>query len=191
MGGQNDFRILAGVEVPLGHVRVVQAPPEVRVEVKEVIKEVPRPWIDTDGDGVDDEHDLCPNTPKGLKVDATGCVIAGQQIVLNGVVFEFNKTRLVVNAQTILDTLAPAFLGQPSLKVEIAGHTDSIGSVEANQKLSQGRAEAVREYLISKGAKPEQLTAKGYGKSEPLITPEVTSEDRERNRRVEFRVLEK
>ncbi len=162
-----------GIEIPLGRVieRVIEIPAPVQPVVEPVVKEVPRPWIDSDGDGVDDEHDLCPNTPKGLKVDAHGCVIAGQQIELTGVTFEFNKDRLTTNAQTILDTVTPAFLGQPTLKVEIAGHTDGVGSAAANLKLSQKRAEAVREYLISRGAKPEQLQARGYGKTEPLIKP--------------------
>lgn len=191
--GYNDYRVTLGIEIPLGRVieRVVEVPAPVLPAVEPVIKEVPRPWIDGDGDGVDDEHDLCPNTPKGLKVDAHGCVIPGQEIELNGVTFEFNKARLTSNAQTILDTISPAFIGQPTLKVEIAGHTDSIGSAAANLKLSQKRAEAVREYLISRGAKPQQLQARGYGKTEPLIKPERTAMDRERNRRVEFRVLEK
>jgi len=139
--GFNDYRATLGIEIPLGRVieRVVEVPaPAPAPVVETVIKEVPvpRPWIDSDGDGVDDEHDLCPNTPKGLKVDAHGCVIPGQQIELNGVTFEFNKARLSANAQTILDTIAPAFPGQPTLKVEIAGHTDSIGSAAANLTLS-------------------------------------------------------
>ena len=191
--GYNDYRLTLGIEIPLGRVveRVVEVPAPTPPVVEPIIKEVPRPWIDSDGDGVDDEHDLCPNTPKGLKVDAHGCVIPGQEIELNGVTFDFNKARLTANAQTILDTISPAFIGQPTLKVEIAGHTDSIGSAAANLKLSQKRAEAVREYLISKGAQPGQLQARGYGKTEPLIKPERTAADRERNRRVEFRVLEK
>ncbi len=191
--GQNDYRASLGIEVPLGKVveHVVEVPAPMPPVMTPLAKEIPRPWVDSDGDGVDDEHDLCPNTPHGLKVDAHGCVIPGQQIELNGVTFEFNKARLMVNAQTILDTIAPAFTGQPNLRVEIAGHTDSIGSAAANLKLSQARAEAVRNYLISRGAKPEQVSAKGYGKTQPLISPERTGEDRERNRRVEFRILEK
>lgn len=189
--GFNDYRALVGIEIPLGRVieRVVEVPAPLPPVMEPLIKE--RPWIDSDGDGVDDEHDLCPNTPHGLKVDAHGCVIPGQVIELNGVTFEFNKARLSANAQTILDTIAPAFLGQATLNVEIAGHTDSIGSAAANLKLSQQRAEAVRAYLIGRGAKPSQLRAKGYGKTEPLISPEKTADDRERNRRVEFRVLDK
>ena len=189
--GYNDYRLTIGIEIPLGRVieRVVEVPAPLPPVMEPLIKE--RPWIDSDGDGVDDEHDLCPNTPHGLKVDAHGCVIPGQVIELNGVTFDFNKARLSANAQTILDTIAPAFLGQATLNVEIAGHTDSIGSAAANLKLSQQRAEAVRNYLISRGAKPAQLQAKGYGKTQPLINPEKTADDRERNRRVEFRVLDK
>jgi len=191
--GYNDYRVTLGIEIPLGRVieRIIEVPAPLPPVIEPVVQEVPRPWVDSDGDGVDDEHDLCPNTPKGLKVDAHGCVIPGQVIELNGVTFDFNKARLTTNAQTILDTISPAFIGQPSLKVEIAGHTDSIGSAAANLKLSQRRAEAVREYLIAKGAKPEQLQARGYGKTQPLIKPERTADDRERNRRVEFRVLDK
>jgi OOP family OmpA-OmpF porin len=191
--GYNDYRATLGIEIPLGRVveRVVEVPAPAPPVVETVIKEVPRPWVDSDGDGVDDDHDLCPNTPKGLKVDAHGCVIPGQQIELNGVTFEFNKSRLTTNAQTILGTISAAFSGQPTLKVEIGGHTDSIGSAVANLKLSQKRADSVRQYLVTHGARPEQLTAKGYGKSQPLVKPEKTAEDRERNRRVEFRVLEK
>jgi len=188
--GFGDIRGSIGIEIPLGLVEhsVVAAPEPVKiVETKEVV----RPWIDTDGDGVDDEHDKCPGTPKGLKVDSDGCVIPGQVIVLRGVTFEFNKTRVQPNAEAVLDGVLPAFTGQSNLRVEIAGHTDSIGSVAYNQKLSQGRADAVRNYLISKGALPEQLRAVGYGKSQLLINPEKGDEDRELNRRVEFRVVDK
>lgn len=188
-GGHPERRFLAGIDVPLGRIehRVEYLPG--KTEIREVIKEVPRPWVDSDGDGVDDDHDLCPNTPRGLKVDAQGCAIENQTIDLAGVTFEFNKARLTPNAETILDMVARAFAGQPSMRVEIAGHTDGIGSVAANLKLSQLRAESVRSYLIMQGAGPNQLVARGYGKSQLLIDPEKGEPDRERNRRVELRVL--
>jgi OOP family OmpA-OmpF porin len=192
LGGHGGERVLAGIDIPLGRVehQVIYLPgkPEVREVVREVIKEVPRPWQDSDGDGVDDDHDLCPDTPKGLRVDAHGCVIEDQTVALNGVTFDFNQARLTPNAMVILDGTARAFIGQTSLKAEVAGHTDSIGGAAANQKLSQLRAEAVRNYLIAKGVRPEQLSAKGYGKSQMLINPESGEQDRERNRRVELRV---
>ena len=188
-GGHGEGRILAGIDIPLGRVErhVEQLPP--KVEIREIVKEVVRPWVDSDGDGVDDEHDRCPNTPVGLKVDASGCALDSQVIALQGVTFEFNKARLTPNAEAVLDTVSRAFTGQTTLQVEIAGHTDSIGSVAANQTLSQLRAESVRNYLISKGARPDQLRARGYGKTQMLINPESGDQDRERNRRVELRVL--
>jgi OOP family OmpA-OmpF porin len=186
--GEHDYRISAGIEIPLGRVvrTVTPAPRPV-----EMVQLVARPWVDSDGDGVDDEHDKCPNTPKGFKVDSDGCIIPGQTIILRGITFEFNKDRLSPNARAVIDGVVPAFTGQPSLQVEIGGHTDSVGSVSYNQGLSQRRAEAVRQYLISQGAKPEQIVAKGYGKSQLLINPEKTSDDRELNRRVEFKVVGK
>ncbi len=66
-----------------------------------------------------------------------------------------------------------------------------MGSTAANQRLSQLRAQSVRAYLISKGVRPEQLTAQGFGKSQLLINPEASAQDREHNRRVELRVLVK
>lgn len=190
-GGHEERRVLAGIELPLGrtehHVEILPA----RVVTREVVvvKEVPRPWIDSDGDGVEDDRDQCPNTPRGLKVDARGCVIENQKLALQGVVFDTNTSRLTLNATTVLDLISAAFVGQPTLRVEIAGHTDSVGSVASNLVLSLARAESVRTYLIFKGARPEQLTARGYGKSQLLVKPETGPQDRERNRRVELRVL--
>jgi OOP family OmpA-OmpF porin len=193
-GGHPEGRIMAGIEIPLGSIahRVDYLPG--KTEIREVVREVERPApgppsTDSDGDGVDDVHDQCPNTPRGLKVDSVGCAIGSQTLALHGVTFDTNKARLTLNAQAVLDQVARAFSGQPTLKVEIAGHTDSVGSVAANQKLSQLRADAVRAYLMSAGVRPDQLQARGYGKSELLVSPETGESDRERNRRVELRVL--
>ena len=74
------------------------------------------------------------------------------------------------------------------MKIEVAGHTDAHGSVEYNQRLSENRARAVVEYLVSHGIDPHRLTFKGYGKSRPIDT-NTTDEGRSRNRRVEFLIL--
>jgi OOP family OmpA-OmpF porin len=189
-GGHSEYRGMLGVFVPIGWTK--PEPPariEVREVVKEVVRQVPmeRVAVDSDGDGIDDARDKCPNTPRGARVDSTGCVIEAQTIELRGVTFNLNKATLTTNAQTVLDTVVPAFTGQPSLHVEIAGHTDSSGSVRYNQVLSQSRAETVRDYLIAHGAHADQVTARGYGKSQLLINPEKSEVDRERNRRVELR----
>ena len=188
--GFADLRIALGLEVPFGRSTertIVTDAPEPKVV--EVIKEVPKPFIDSDGDTVADELDKCPDTPRGLKVDAEGCIIPDQIIELKGVTFEFNKARLTPNAEAVLDTVVKAFVGQPSLRVEIGGHTDSKGSDAYNQKLSQARASSARSYLISQGARPDQLTAVGYGESQMLIKPETSEDDCELNRRIEFKVL--
>jgi OOP family OmpA-OmpF porin len=141
---------------------------------------------DSDGDGVPDCIDKCPGTLKGLKVDGTGCAIV-QTLVLKGVSFDFDSTRLGVNARTILDEVVTSMKGQPTMKVEIAGHTDNYGSEQYNKDLSQRRANAVREYLISMGISADQLRATGYGESQPIASND-NDFGREQNRRVEFRI---
>jgi OOP family OmpA-OmpF porin len=193
-GGHPERRVVAGIDVPLGRVehRVEfrQSPPEI---IREVIREPaaapPQPPRDSDGDGVADDNDKCPNTPHGLRVDSDGCAIAHQSIDLEGVNFNFNDAHLTPEAQRILDSVAKAYLGQPSMRTEISGHTDSIGDFEANMKLSQRRAETVRDYLISRGAHTGQIVARGYGKSRLRVDPERSEVDGERNRRVELSIL--
>lgn len=188
--GYGDIRASLGIEIALGRVveRTMEAPP-VAPQIIEVVREVPRPFVDSDRDTVPDERDKCPDTPFGLKVDSDGCIIPDQVIELKGVTFEFNKTRLTPNAEVVLDSVVKAFVGQQTLRVEIGGHTDSRGSDAYNQKLSQGRSDSVRNYLISKGARPDQLTAVGYGESQMLVNPETSEDDYELNRRVEFKVV--
>ncbi len=149
----------------------------------------PPPPADSDGDGVPDFLDKCPNTPHGFKVDANGCIIQ-QSVILRGVNFVFNKTELTDPAKDTLNEVAAGMVGQPSLSVQIGGHTDSVGSDAYNLKLSQGRASSVRSYLISKGVAAANLEAKGFGESTP-IADNKTEEGRAENRRVEFVVLNK
>ncbi|HKY93559.1 MAG TPA: OmpA family protein, partial [Nevskiaceae bacterium] len=146
--------------------------------------------LDSDGDGVPDYLDKCPNTPRGLRVDATGCVSEAQTIVLQNVNFEFNKDTLTAQAQDVLRGVAKGLVSQPSMRVEIAGHTDSKGSDAYNQRLSERRAASVRTFLIGQGVTSSQLSSKGYGEKQPVASNE-TDEGRAQNRRVEFRVLKK
>jgi OmpA-OmpF porin, OOP family len=192
--GISEPRAYLGLEIPVGRVeRIVETREVKSVEIREVVKEVAPPpatvSVDSDGDGVDDAHDKCPNTPHGARVDVNGCVVSNQVIVLKDVNFNLGKSSLTPQAKTILDDVAPSFAGQRAMKVEVGGHTDTTGRAEKNLTLSQARAEAVRAYLISKGVPGEQLSAKGYGSTQLLVDPERTQLDRERNRRVELRVL--
>lgn len=141
---------------------------------------------DTDGDGVLNAQDRCPGTQADLKVDATGCVVA-QNTALRGVTFDPNSAHLTAEGRAVLDSVTSTLKGQEALKVEIAGHTDSIGSEAYNMLLSQQRAEAVRAYLVEKGVADERMSAVGYGELEPVETNE-SDEGRMANRRVEFRI---
>ena len=79
-------------------------------------------------------------------------------------------------------------MNDPNLLIEIGGHTDDRGSVSYNERLSQARAESVRQYLIGRNVSADQLTAKGYGASQPLADND-TEAGRAENRRVEFRIV--
>lgn len=179
-----DVRASLGIEIPLFVEREVEVPePEAVTQVVEVSTGL----NDSDGDGVIDEKDQCPDTPAGTRVDGEGCPLP-KIIELKGVTFEFNKTRLRPDAQTILDWATDILKKYPDMQVEIAGHTDNIGSDEYNQKLSEGRAQSVHDYFVEHGVPDTQMSVVGYGESEPVDTND-TDEGRERNRRVELRIL--
>jgi OOP family OmpA-OmpF porin len=124
--------------------------------------------------------------PAGFQVDAD-CHIIQQTVVVRAVDFEFNSTRLTAPAQQTLDEVATALAAQPELRVEIQGYTDSVGGDDYNLRLSQRRADAVKFYLVSKGANGSALSARGYGKANPLVSND-TAENRAKNRRVAFEV---
>ena len=141
--------------------------------------------LDSDGDGVLDDADRCPGTPAGTKVDAAGCEVV-EAIVLKGVNFESNSARLTKDSLPVLDAAAEALLKRPKVGTEVAGHTDDRGAQKLNQALSQKRADAVRDYLISKGVPAANLAARGYGEDSP-IADNKTAAGRAANRRVELR----
>jgi outer membrane protein OmpA-like peptidoglycan-associated protein len=158
--------------------------------------------LDSDGDGVPDYLDKCPNTPMGVQVDADGCPIKKETVVIvqpaeieslvlsGDANFEFNKSVLLPNAYAVLDSLVSTMKKHHDYKWEIGGYTDGIGSVNYNIKLSQRRAQAVVDYLVSKGVDRNNLKVVGYGKANPIATNE-TPEGRSMNRRVEIKVLSK
>jgi outer membrane protein OmpA-like peptidoglycan-associated protein len=143
--------------------------------------------VDSDGDGVVDGVDQCPNTPKGDRVDAKGCTLL-DITVLKGVNFDNDKATLRADALPILDESVAILKKYPTLKVEIAGHTDSKASEKYNLDLSQRRANSVIDYFVSKGIEAARLTAKGYGEANP-IADNKTAEGRAENRRVEMRIV--
>lgn len=149
--------------------------------------------IDSDGDGVPDGLDKCLDTPPNTTVDEHGCPVlfdeARKALVLEGVKFGFDSADLTGGAKGILTRVAEALVNYPEIRLEVAGYSDSQGNDAYNQKLSQRRAESVREYLISGGVPAGQMVAKGYGEADP-IADNGTKDGRERNRRVVLRKLE-
>ena len=139
---------------------------------------------DSDGDGVLNTADLCPHTASGVEVDVTGCQRA-QPILLRGVNFHYDTANLTQEAMNILDGVARTLLSHPEIRLEVAGHTDSSGDDAYNLDLSQRRAEAVRDYLISKGLNAYMFSARGYGEERP-VENNATAADRAENRRVEL-----
>ncbi|WP_295672016.1 DUF6089 family protein [uncultured Mucilaginibacter sp.] len=155
---------------------------------------------DSDGDGVPDAFDKCLNTPAGTKVDGTGCplpvvksvtkvyVTEEDNRVVNEAVrnleFDFNKATIREHSFVSLNQLAQ-LLKDKGFNLKLAGYTDNVGSVAYNLRLSQDRAEAIKTYLVSKGADAGKIQAEGHGKANPIATNK-TAAGRQQNRRVEF-----
>lgn len=114
----------------------------------------------------------------------------GSKIVLNNIFFDFNKSTLRAESKSELDRLTKLLTDIPTLKIEISGHTDNIGSAAYNKTLSESRAKAVVDYLVKNGIDAGRLTYKGYGFDQPIATND-TEAGRQLNRRTEFKVMSK
>jgi outer membrane protein OmpA-like peptidoglycan-associated protein len=114
----------------------------------------------------------------------------GNKIVLNNIFFDFDKATLRSESTAELDRLTTMLTDIPTLKIEISGHTDNIGSAAYNKTLSQNRAKAVVDYLVKKGIDASRLTYKGYGFDQPIASND-TDAGRQQNRRTEFKVVSK
>ena len=110
------------------------------------------------------------------------------QFRVNLIFFDFDSDKLRPESTADLQEAVRLLRQYPSLRVEIQGHTDSTGPADYNLHLSQRRAEAVKRYLVAHGISPDRLIAKGYGETQP-VAPNDTEENRQKNRRVEFKVL--
>ena len=113
----------------------------------------------------------------------------GLSVRLNNIFFDFDKTTLRSESFPELDKVVELLEQNSGLFIEIGGHTDDKGSDGYNERLSQGRAEAVRAYLMGKWIEPARVTAKGYGESKPEV-PNDSEENQQINRRVEFTILQ-
>jgi OOP family OmpA-OmpF porin len=153
------------------------------------------PDPDNDSDRIADVVDKCPNQPEDYDGDADddGCpdayklvVVTAEKIELKQKVhFATAKTQILPRSFPLLNEVAKVLTDRPSIHVRIEGHTDSRGSDAYNLRLSQGRANSVRSYLIQRGIDSGRMEAIGYGESRP-IGSNMTRAGRAQNRRVEF-----
>lgn len=143
---------------------------------------------DLDDDGVENEDDECPGTPKGSEVDRKGCVKI-EKVVLKGVNFATASATLKAAAHDTLRSVASSMKADDDLEVEVQGHTDSVGPDDKNEKLSEKRADAVKAFLVKEGIDDDRLSTKGYGESEPVDTND-TPAGRANNRRVSFKITD-
>ena len=154
------------------------------------------PDNDDDKDGILGSKDKCPDQPEtknGIK-DDDGCPdelppeVKRFSGVIQGINFKLRSADLLRNSLPLLDRAVEVLKTYPEIKLEISGHTDNRGKADFNRDLSQKRAEAVRNYLISRGIAAERIVAVGYGLDKP-IADNKTESGRSKNRRTEFRIL--
>jgi outer membrane protein OmpA-like peptidoglycan-associated protein len=155
------------------------------------------PLIDRDHDNVADAVDHCPDQPGAPNADPqrNGCpalvrMETGAFRILEPVHFATNRATIQRRSFRVLQAVADAIRARPDVRrLSIEGHTDDRGDIERNIDLSVRRATAVMLWLVSHGVEPERLEAHGFGPTRP-IAPNRSARDRERNRRVEFRVVD-
>jgi outer membrane protein OmpA-like peptidoglycan-associated protein len=152
------------------------------------------PELDNDKDKIADKDDKCPNEPETYNEveDTDGCpdfkliTITDEKIVLTQkIFFAKGKTKILPKSFPLLDEVAEALKTKTKITVRIEGHTSDEGTDAYNLKLSQGRADSVRQYLIDQGIDGARMEAKGYGESLPIESNKKEA-GREKNRRVEF-----
>ena len=114
----------------------------------------------------------------------------GKAIRLNNIFFDTGKSELRPESAPELDRMVAVLNENPKMTISLNGHTDNTGGVAVNQKLSQDRADAVREYFIGKGIEPDRIASKGFGESKPVAAND-TEDGRQKNRRVEFLIVKK
>jgi outer membrane protein OmpA-like peptidoglycan-associated protein len=135
------------------------------------------------------EAEQCSPPPKPVAKPTPPPPPPPKMIKLEGVHFAFDSAQLTPEGRMILDEQTETLMDNPGLQVEIAGHTDAVGTDEYNQDLSERRAQSVKEYLVSKGVGAGRLKTVGYGESRPIAS-NITEEGRAENRRVELKIIE-
>lgn len=142
--------------------------------------------LDSDGDGVADYADSCPNTPSGVTVDRRGCPVKDEVVLtVDRLGFAFDSAQLDAQSRAALDAAVAVIKSHSAVKLDVVGYTDSTGPEAYNQGLSERRAQAAVDYLVSRGVAADMLRAVGRGEADPVASND-TEDGRARNRRVEL-----
>ncbi|MFU5483905.1 OmpA family protein [Pseudomonas aeruginosa] len=179
-GHQGEWMAGLGLGMNFGGGKAAPAPaPEPIIEV----------CVDADNDGVCDNVDKCLHTPANVTVDSDGCPVVAEVVRVElDVKFDFDKTQVKQNSYADIKSLADFMKQYPSTRTTVEGHTDSVGPDAYNQKLSERRANAVRQVLVSEyGVEDSRVDAVGYGETRPAAD-NGSAEGRAINRRVEAQV---
>jgi OOP family OmpA-OmpF porin len=221
--GNADSNLMTLVGLTYSFGATAKAAPKEEVVVEEevvaepVVVAVPVE-VDTDGDGVYDALDKCPNTPQNATVNAQGCPVsmdddhdgvlnakdicpntpAGEAVNSDGcpvkvtldINFNNNSAVVLPSSNARLDKYADFLKAHTNYSAKIVGYTDSKGSESYNKKLSQRRATAVMKALVARGVNPDQLSASGMGEANPIAS-NATAEGRAQNRRIEAELTRK
>jgi OOP family OmpA-OmpF porin len=155
------------------------------------------PIRDTDGDGIFDDKDRCPKEPetKNGFEDGDGCpdtvpeAVKKFSGVVEGIYFDQGKATIRPQSRKVLDNAVKVMKDYPSITLEISGHTSSEGDPAFNQRLSQERADAVKQWLVEAGIPAQSVKTRGVGSEEPIANNK-TPAGRVKNRRIEFKVIQ-
>ena len=177
--GDNNLLYTVGLAIPFGK-KAAPAPMVEKAAPAPVAEKTEPKEMDTDGDGVIDSLDKCPDTPKGNIVDVDGCTL---KVNLN-INFENDSSVINNSYSSKIKKFADFMKAFPSVKGKIEAHTDAVGTKAYNQKLSERRAASAVKALEAYGVKADRLKSTGYGEMKPKASND-TAEGKAMNRRVE------
>ena len=142
---------------------------------------------DSDGDGIEANEDMCPNTPPAIAVGDNGCAVVDG--VIDGLTFQSGSAVLTPAARIVLDSIAASLRQQPDARARVSAYTDSQGNADNNLQLSKLRAFEVAKYLVQSGIAKSRLEARAFGELQPIDT-NTTEQGRSNNRRVEIVLID-
>jgi len=137
---------------------------------------------------IDDVEVICLDSIDNPPAKVQKTVPVGKVVVLENIFFATGESEVLQQSYNELMNLKAMLEDNPSMQIELRGHTDNQGTQEYNQKLSEARAKAVLDYLVDRGIDRKRLSCVGYGKSMP-VADNATAEGRQKNRRVEYRIV--